>query len=307
MSVSSAEVVSPNGAISFDTPEMTVVAPPLLTATGPLEMSEIPAIRRPAGFTLTDPAGQAYGPFAFEDGAAVGAAAAPYLLELDHNDIFRLTDPRTHTTFGPFVATNGALVTIGHARLAFMRPPGSLRIHISHRAAIGTMPLVAAGEMTPALQNALYALRQALIDVANRLAVETATVTFEGLPTIISPWGYRQTPTARKSLRDRETARQAADLSARALLETFIRENLKLRLARDPDGGFLLNPAPSRTCVVCALWRVKDEDAITAAKSKTVVWWTSVVAEPRSDARLNLNETQASDWRGIFRLPPLRE
>jgi hypothetical protein len=307
LSVSSTTIISPDGAATLGSPGLTVAAPPPLAATGPLSMSEIPAVSRPAGFVLTDAAGRTFGPFAFKEGARVGAASAPYTLELTRDGTFSLIDPRSRTSFGPFAATNGAPVTVGRTALAFARLPGSLRIQLSHRGAVGTTPLVAAGELTPALQAALYELRNGLVDVANRLAFETASVTIENQPTIITPSGHRYTPTVRKSLRDRESARRAADLAATALLETFARANLRVPLARDPDGGYRLQPTPSGACLVCALWRVKDEDAITTAASRTVVWWTPVAAEPMADVQLNLNDDCAGDWRSVFRLPPLRD
>lgn len=308
VSVSRGGIVSPNEDAWFDTPSRTVNAPPPLTAAGPLEMAEIPAIRRPMGFLLKDATGRTHGPFAFENGATVGAAAAPYLLALARDGTFTLADPRTQASFGPFAATNGAPVTVGHAVLAFARLPGRLRIQLSHRGAIGTDPWVAAGEWTPALQRALVDLRRALVDVANQLAFETAPVTIESRPTVTTPWNYRQAPTVRRSLRDRETARRAADRSATALLENFARANLGLRFSRDPeDGSHVLQPAPTGACVVCVLWRVKDADAVTAAASRTAVWWTTVATEPFTDVRLSLQEDQAGDWRGVFRLPPLRD
>lgn len=305
--ITTSSVVSPDGAATFEAPATTVAAPPPLSAAGPLVLAEIPAVIRPAGFVLTDSAGHRYGPFAFEEGAAVGAATAPYTLALARDGAFTLVDPRTRAAYGPFLATNGAAVAVGTTTLAFTRLPGSLRIRLAHRATIGTAPLVAAGELTPAVQAALYELRTALVEVANRLAYETAPVTIENRPTIITPSGHRYTPTVRKSLRDRETARRAADTSAAALLETFLRAHLRLRLQRDADGDYLVQPMPAGPCLAAALWRVRDGDAVTAAASRTAVWWTPVVAGPRADVRLDFSEAQAGDWRAVFRLPALRD
>ena len=182
ISASSTTVVTPDGAASFDAPARIVEAPPPLAARGALEMAEIPAARRPSGFMLTDPAGRAYGPFALEDGAAIGAAQAPLRLERFRETDFRLVDPRAQVSYGPFAATNGAPVTVGPAVLTFARLPASVRIRLAHRAAVGTPPAVAAGEWSPALQAALVELRAALVDVANRLAYDTAPVTIESIP-----------------------------------------------------------------------------------------------------------------------------
>lgn len=305
--VVSSTTIYPENTTIVDVPNRIVETPPLLQANRFLEMMEIIAFRNPSGFVLVSENNTRFGPYTLKEGATIGSAQAPLLItRLSENDFF-LTDPRDNNIFGPFGVTNGSSVNVRSVTLTLERQPSSLNIQIRHPGNIGTPPIVAVAEWNPAIQTSLYELRDSLVTVANNLAIETAPVTYESVPTIISPWGTRFSPTVKKSLRDRETARHAADRSAAHLLETFMRKKMRTPLSRRPDGSFIIDPAINTQYIVGAIWQVKDPDAITAAASYNAVWWTLISIGPQTAANLNFNKENAGDWRSVFCIPPLRD
>ena len=282
---------------------------PQALAQGPLDMTGLSTRAAPGDFVLLNSQSNRFGPYPYRDGAIVGSEKFPYTLKVQDAQTFSLLDPRQQGTLGPFHYETGTTIAFERATLALVRLPPQVFVSIAHsRSRSGSAPTLAATPVSPVIERSLIDLRVTLANLYNRLGAETGARSYEGLPRVTGLAGFRRDPTAIKpSLRDRENARRQAESTAGLAIERFQREAMPFKARPDGADGrhYRFDPLPAGTYVFCALWHVKDTDAITAAGAKLAVWWTTFTIEKRDSLALDLTEENAVEWTGVFKFPKL--
>jgi len=288
-----------------DEPRVVTRTPPLLVAGPKLEMRETAIGFDPTGFTLQTENGQVFGPFRLETGAVVGSALNSYTLRRVGDPAeaaFTLVSPGGGV-HGPFTARAGERIVLGQTPLTLARLPATLGVVASHNRAAGTPAVIALGPLNASCRRALFALRDALIARANLLAEETAPKTIVGLPTVVTRHGVRHEPTFQRSLRDRQSALDAADRSAAVWVDGFIRRHLPHRAPPEEDGVRRFRSLAPGPWLLCGMILVKTPAAQPVAPSVTAYWWAPFELDADTTATLTLNEENACAWPEIFLFP----
>jgi len=280
-----------------------VLAPPPVQLGQELEMAELPLSMSPPQFYLNYGTSGRYGPYALADNTPVGNKQAPHILRLfDYGRHFTLQAPGdTNAVYGPFPATNGAVVTLGKSVMTVVRFPPKLAVSLRHPDKINQSPLIGIAPYDTALIQQLYDLRAKYAGLANRVDVETADVEFKGVPRITYSSPRRSfSPVVGTSLRDKQNAIKGAELSAIRFLETLFERAFTIRSQAITEGSTYHFGMPPGDYVFCALQKVKDPHALGVSGSATAVWWTAFRFDGEHPLALSLTADNAVTWRQIF-------
>jgi len=294
------------GGIGLSNNEHAVVRAPEPVRVGQeLNMAELPVTVIPPQFYLNFGTSGRYGPYALADNTLVGGKASPYTLRMfDYGEHFTLhAANNTNAVFGPFSATNGAVVTLGNSVLTVVRFPPKLRVMLNHPGKTSQTPLLGVAPCNNALIRELYGLRAKYVALANRVAADTADVEFTDVPTVHSRiTGNTFTPVVRTSQRDKQNAIKGAELSAIRFLETVFGQAFHIRSQSITDGSTYHFGMPPGDYVFCAMQKVKDPHAQGVAGFATAVWWTSFHFDGEHPLELSLTDKNAITWREVFAL-----
>lgn len=280
-------------------------APPPVTAGHELRMAELPVIANTPEFYLNYGTNARHGPYPLKDGTCIGTQPNAYILKMfDHGAHFTLHAAiSTNLVYGPFAATNGALITLGSTRLTLLRFPTRVSASLHHPDKINQRPIIGIAPCTPSLVNELYVLRAKYIALANRVDRETADVEFAGMPRIHSRiTGNTFSPVVKKSMRDKQGTLKSAELSAVNFLETLFSRFFNIRSQAITDSTTYHFGMPPGDYIFCALQKVKDPGAQGASGSSTAIWWTAFHFDGESPLALALTAENAITWREVFTL-----
>jgi hypothetical protein len=292
-----------NGTDLNDTGHPVVLAPPPVQAGEALEMARLPVSMNPPLLYFNYGTSGRYGPYPLADNIPVGSKQTPYTLRLfDAGRHFTLqAPPPAATVYGPFPATNGAAVTLGHEAMTVLRLPPQLEVSLNHPGKINQLPLIGIAPSTPAVQKELYALRAKYQALANRVDLDTADVAFQNMPRVHSRRsGDILSPVVSTSQRDKQNAVKGAELSAVRFLETLFQQAFRVRSQSASGSSLYRFGMPPGDYVFCAMQKVKDPRAKGVAGSATAVWWTTFTFDGEHPLSLSLTAENAITWREIF-------
>lgn len=294
------------GGIGLSDNDRAVVRTPDRVQVGQeLIMAELPVTVRPPQFYLNVGTSGRYGPYALEDNTLIGNKTSPYTLRMfDYGAHFTLhAAGDTNAVFGPFAATNGALVTLGGSVMTVVRFPPQLAVSLSHPDKIAQLPLMGVAPYNGPLLKELYGLRAKFVALANRVAADTADVEFTDMPTVHSRiTGNTFTPVVRTSQRDKQNAVKGAELSAVKYLETLFGQAFRVRSQAITDTSTYHFGMPPGDYVFCAMQKVKDPHAQGVAGLATAIWWTAFHFDGEHPLALSLTAENAITWREVFAL-----
>ena len=296
--------IGPNGTRA-GADDRIVLAPELIQVGQELTMAELPVAVNPATFFLNFGTSGRYGPYALDDGTVIGSKQVSYTLRMvDYGHLFTLQPAsNTNAVFGPFVATNGAPVTLGQTVMTFVRVPPKLLVSLKHPGKINQAPLIGIAPYNTAVIRELYALRAKYVALANRVAYDTADAEMEAVPRVHSNiTGNSFTPVVKTSARDRQNAVKGAELSAMVFLEKLFGQAFTIRSQAITDDSTYHFQMPPGDYLLCAKQRVKDPSAAAGVGSATAVWWTAFHFDGEHPLSLALTADNAITWCDIFQL-----
>lgn len=268
-----------------------------------LEMATLAATVGPGDFVLVSAQSNRFGPYPYRQDAALGSERFPYTLMVENASTFRLSDPRKHTTLGPFAYETGTAIAFDQSTLSLQRLPSQVCVTLAPRGRQSHEPMLALAPLTPATAQSLGQLRATLAMLYNRLSGELATRGIEGLPVIRDGNGFVHNETIKPSVRDRENARRRAESTAGLALERFQRECMPFKAVTVDNLTYAFPSVPQGTYILCALWRLRERDALTAAPAALEVWWTPCQVGTQEKLTLTLTPENACGWTGIFKFP----
>ncbi len=305
LSVSAQSInIGPNGTRAGNDNRI-VLAPEHIKVGKELTMAELQVDMSPVTFFLNIGTSGRYGPYALADGTVVGSKQVSHTLRMvDYGHLFTLQPASdTNAVCGPFVATNGAPVTLGKTLMTFARVPPKLLVSLSHPGKINQAPLIGIAPYDNALIRELYALRAKYVALANRVSDDTADAELQGVARVHSNiTGNSFSPVIKTSARDKQNAVKGAELSAMVFLEKLLGQAFTIRSQAITDGSTYHFQMPPGDYLLCATQRVKDPNAPSGIGSVTAVWWTALHFDGERPLSLALTAENAITWRDIFQL-----
>ena len=276
---------------------------PEASPQGALDMASLSGTVGPGDFLLLSAQSNRFGPFPYRQDAVIGSERFPYTLLIDSDTEFRLTDPRKHTTMGPFRYETGTPIAFDQSTLSVLRQPAQVIVTVAPRGKQNSDPTLAIAPLTRDILPALNQLRTSLATIFNRRSGELATRSIDGVPTVRDTYGSTYDGLVKPSMRDRENARRRAETAASLLLEKF--QQGRMPIKADVAGNLtyrFANLAPGNY-VLCAYWRIQERDALSVAPATVEVWWTPFQIGAQKKLVLSLNAMNACGWAGIFKFP----
>ena len=294
-----------SGNIVFDNVnEITVLTPPPVQVGEDLEMATLPVRATPLLFHLHTAADRRYGPYPLAHDTPVGDERAPHILRMfDVGRHFTLhASSDTNTLYGPFPATNGAVIALERGSLTFHPVQPEFTVSLNHAGKINQRPLIGIAPWTPELERELHSLRGQYMTLIDRVDMDTSSAVFQGTPRVHSRRSGNTvvSPVISVSQRDKQNALKGAELTAIRYLETLFGKFFRIRSQAFTDGDTYHFAMPPGDYIFCAMQKTKDPEAKGPSQSLTAIWWTAFAFDGERPLALPLTTDNAITWRDVF-------